>query len=60
MECVPWPRVSSVIGSRMKRPFFTCLISSCIIGSSGGFTKSSAELMASSGAVIFDRCGAGL
>ena len=44
----------------MARPFGTRLISRSRMPSSGGLTRSSAELMASSGALIFSRSGAGI
>src|SRR6202030_3951458 len=43
--CVPWPRVSSLMGIKTKRAFFTFLISRSAIPSSGGLMKSSAEFM---------------
>src|SRR6185295_940205 len=40
-ECVPWPRVSSLVGMRTYFPRFTRPISRSRIPSSGGFTWSS-------------------
>src|ERR1700693_3196508 len=59
-ECVPCPRVSSVIGSRTNLPRFTFLISLSMMPSSGGLISSSAELTARSGALILSSWGAGL
>src|SRR5213079_2127312 len=56
---VPWPRVSSLVGIRTKRPDFTLRISRCTISSSGGLIRSSAELMARTGAVMRPRSGLG-
>src|SRR5262245_52390475 len=58
-ECVPCPRVSSLVGMRTYLPRFTRAISFSISPSSGGFTTSSAELMARTGATIFARFGDG-
>src|SRR5947209_8120798 len=58
-ECVPCPRVCSLVGIRIYRPRFTRGISFSISPSSGGFTTSSAELIASTAAVILSRFGDG-
>src|SRR5262249_19653873 len=51
-ECVPWPRVLSLVGMSTYFPRFTRGMSCSINPSSGGFTTSSAELMAKTAAVI--------
>ena len=56
---VAWPRVSVDAGIKWKLPFFTRLISRSMIPSSGGLRSSSAELMASTCALIFSSYGAG-
>src|SRR5260370_27864090 len=43
--CVPWPRVSSPMGIKTNRAFFTFLISFAAKPNSGGLMKSSADLM---------------
>jgi len=48
--CVPWPRESGVIGITTARPRGTRLISRSRMPSSGGLIRSSAKLIASSGA----------
>jgi shikimate kinase len=50
IECVPCPRVCSVMGSKMNLPRFTYLISRSAMPNSGGLISSSAELMAITGA----------
>src|SRR6266403_939928 len=52
LVCVPWPRVSSLMGSKTKRAFFIFLISRSAMPSSGGLMKSSASLIYMTCAVI--------
>ena len=49
---MPWPRVRSPVGMTIALPRCTRTIWASRIPSSGGFTSSSAELMARSGARI--------
>src|SRR6185437_870551 len=56
---LPWPTVSLVSGSTIALPRRTRFISRSRIPWSGGLIRSSAELIASKGAVIFSRSGAG-
>src|SRR5207237_2331853 len=56
---VPWPRVTSLVGIRMKRPDLTRRSSRSTIASSGGLIRSSAELMARTGAAMRPRSGLG-
>src|SRR5260370_9041825 len=57
--CVPWPRVASLIGTRIALPCGTFLISRSRMPGSGGLIRSSAKLMASSGALILLNPGPG-
>src|SRR4029077_15155598 len=59
MVWLPWPRVLSLNGMTIARPWGTRLISRSRIPSSGGLIRLSAELIASSGARIFSRFGPG-
>ena len=59
MVCVPCPTVFSDIGITIARPFGTRAISRSRMPSSGGLIRSSAKLIASSGARILGRSGAG-
>src|SRR6185437_4993418 len=56
---LPWPTVWLLSGITIALPCFTRLISRPRIPWSGGLIRSSAELIASNGAVIFSRPGAG-
>ena len=56
---VPCPRVRSVYGMRIAFPCFTRLISRSSTFNSGGLIRSSAKLIATSGAWIFSKPGPG-